>query len=594
MSKVFLTTNETMPVNGTTTVYGGTGTETVILASGVKATLDGNIEKVVLSGSVSDYTFRVSGTQISVLSSARGETVDFIGINGPVSLDFSDYTGLGLSLTGIGRASAGSLALTGNFQSAQVQPSPDSRGQSVSQTDTGVQEIENHHYRFFYNIGMFDYHSNNQQYDYLKSLPDKTVVEYRFVNDTSVALPYGLDSRSAWTAGGKSAVTGAFDQIETFLPLTFVENNALALLANPDHATTESGIFLETGQTTGNKAGYWTTNTGIGSAAGNLLVDQDIVSGLSGWVNPAVAGFIGYAMGLVPPHGSDTWSAGHEEIPEYADENTGLYSVMAQRSTMMFSLNNDGSLKKAFTGQYTVADMMGMQYIHGIKTENKDNTWVFSDYAFPQAIHDGGGTDTIDGRTCTQDLTIDLRSQENILSNSPDGQVYVDVPILATVSHAFDMDAFARTLVRNWQPGISASALNTKATALAAEMSGLEAAYAPPNYQGPSFFHGNKTGITATSIIENAKGGSGNDTLYDNPYDNRFEGGAGNDTFHFGAGGYDRIDGGTGQDTLVLDMTQAETEVKNQDGYTWIMAVSTVIRLTGVETIQFEDAVLSI
>ena len=51
------------------------------------------------------------------------------------------------------------------------------------------------------------------------------------------------------------------------------------------------------------------------------------------------------------------------------------------------------------------------------------------------------------------------------------------------------------------------------------------------------------------SLIENAKGGSGNDTILGNQGKNTLTGNGGNDTLK-GAAGNDKLNGGTGDDTL--------------------------------------------
>src|SRR5207237_9272354 len=57
-------------------------------------------------------------------------------------------------------------------------------------------------------------------------------------------------------------------------------------------------------------------------------------------------------------------------------------------------------------------------------------------------------------------------------------------------------------------------------------------------------------GSYTTSVIENAIGGSGNDTTTGNSADNTLTGNGGNDTLTGGTGN-DTIDGGTGTDTAV-------------------------------------------
>ncbi|MDE1153362.1 MAG: M10 family metallopeptidase C-terminal domain-containing protein [Micavibrio sp.] len=57
--------------------------------------------------------------------------------------------------------------------------------------------------------------------------------------------------------------------------------------------------------------------------------------------------------------------------------------------------------------------------------------------------------------------------------------------------------------------------------------------------------------IAYNVTIENAKGGSGNDIIYDNDAANTISGGAGNDVIHI-SGGNDVVDGGAGTDTVVF------------------------------------------
>ncbi len=61
---------------------------------------------------------------------------------------------------------------------------------------------------------------------------------------------------------------------------------------------------------------------------------------------------------------------------------------------------------------------------------------------------------------------------------------------------------------------------------------------------------GQMIAITANAVIENATGGSGNDTLTGNGSANILRGNAGNDSFI--AGGGDTVEGGAGSDTLTL------------------------------------------
>lgn len=116
-----------------------------------------------------------------------------------------------------------------------------------------------------------------------------------------------------------------------------------------------------------------------------------------------------------------------------------------------------------------------------------------------------------------------------------------------------------------------------------------------------TFYDGsNNLGIAWGVVIENAVGGSGNDSLVGNTANNRLVGGAGDDTIDGGLGddslegdaGNDTLIGGLGQDTAVyLGPRQAFTLEKTATG--WRVADTTGAEgsdsLQGVERLSFAD-----
>ena len=94
--------------------------------------------------------------------------------------------------------------------------------------------------------------------------------------------------------------------------------------------------------------------------------------------------------------------------------------------------------------------------------------------------------------------------------------------------------------------------------------------------------------------IENATGGSGNDTLTGNALDNILLGGAGDDTLS-GGGGADRLDGGTGTDVAILDRTRASYSVKAVTGGV-VLTDAQGVRTTAlnIESFRFADATASL
>ncbi|MEI8159017.1 MAG: Ig-like domain-containing protein [Burkholderiales bacterium] len=106
--------------------------------------------------------------------------------------------------------------------------------------------------------------------------------------------------------------------------------------------------------------------------------------------------------------------------------------------------------------------------------------------------------------------------------------------------------------------------------------------------------------IAYTAVIENAVGGSGNDTLTGNAVANRLDGGAGNDVLYglegddtlIGGLGNDQIDGGAGNDIAVLSGTLASYTFSYNslaDLYTVSGASSGTDTFTHIEFFQFSD-----
>ncbi len=158
-----------------------------------------------------------------------------------------------------------------------------------------------------------------------------------------------------------------------------------------------------------------------------------------------------------------------------------------------------GALVSSNATRYPTTPMMNdiaaVQYVYGANTSYNSGNTTYSWSSNPsllETIWDGGGTDTIDWSNQTSNAVIDL----NEGAWSELGQSY---------------------LVGNGAPSIPES--RTVAIAFGA-------------------------------VIENAKGGSGNDKITGNAVANKLEGLAGSDTLN-GGNGSDRLIGGTGNDTLV-------------------------------------------
>lgn len=240
-----------------------------------------------------------------------------------------------------------------------------------------------------------------------------------------------------------------------------------------------------------------------GSASSIDLQIGSYVSGVH-W-NPGGYGYftllheLGHTLGLKHPHDA---VAGFPVLP--ASEDSVLVSVMSYAS---YPGGGHGGYSIA-DGSYPWAPMLNdiaaIQYLYGPNTNaltasGGDTTYTYDPTAsvILGARWDGGGNDTLNFSSYTTDLGIDLR------------------------------------------PG--------RWTSLGGQFAVLDSAqpiYANVNLAMP-YLHG---GIP-TSLIENARGGSGHDTLIGNQANNRLEGGIGNDVLD-GGDGDDALIGGPGDDTL--------------------------------------------
>jgi Ca2+-binding RTX toxin-like protein/subtilisin-like proprotein convertase family protein len=112
---------------------------------------------------------------------------------------------------------------------------------------------------------------------------------------------------------------------------------------------------------------------------------------------------------------------------------------------------------------------------------------------------------------------------------------------------------------------------------------------------GISRIAGQSVTLAATTVLEDAIGGAGDDRLSGNAVANRLQGGAGNDVFD-GRGGRDIISGGNGDDILDIAATRASVSLlatAARDSLRIDYAMGSVI-LDGVETLRFTDGAVAV
>lgn len=208
---------------------------------------------------------------------------------------------------------------------------------------------------------------------------------------------------------------------------------------------------------------------------------------------------VGHALGLKHPHNS---IGDFAEVP--AGEDSIEFSVMSYRSYRGQELGG----YTIGTGSYPAGpmrnDIAALQYLYGPNwnTNSGDTTYTFDPSASVvlQTLWDGGGTDTYNLSNYTTDLTINL------------------------------------------MPG-AWSNFGTQYAVLDAG----NGVYATANVANALLYQND-----LRSLIENAIGGAGNDSLTGNQGSNRLVGNAGNDTLDGGASD-DNLYGGPGSDIYYVD-----------------------------------------
>ena len=178
----------------------------------------------------------------------------------------------------------------------------------------------------------------------------------------------------------------------------------------------------------------------------------------------------------------------HEEIVADADIDSTAYTVMSYRSYIGAPLT--GYTQNFFPTTPMLHDIAAIQYLYGANTSTRSGDTVYSWATGEQlleTIWDGGGTDTIDWSNQTTDATINLGEGE-------------------------------------WSE------------------------LGPAYWTGQSW-ESQTLAIAYNVTIENATGGSGDDTITGNQVGNVLQGGAGNDSLS-GLGGSDTLQGDAGNDYL--------------------------------------------
>ncbi len=260
----------------------------------------------------------------------------------------------------------------------------------------------------------------------------------------------------------------------------------------------------------------------------------------------------GHALGL--KHGQDT--GGYGAIP--ADMDAMEFTVMTYRPYVNGPTTGYTNETWGYAQTYMMLDIAALQNMYGADyTTNSGDTVYKWD-----------------------------PSSGNTLVNGSVGITAGSNRIFATIwdgggNDTYDLSAYTTNLSIDLSPGKSSI---FSATQLAGLGNGN---YASGNIYNALLYNGD-----TRSLIENAIGGSGNDTLKGNQANNKLVGNAGNDVL-YGFAGDDTIDGGAGTDTAVYSGARADYEFVNVNGVLTVISKTGVSdgtdTLTNIERLQLTD-----
>jgi serralysin len=277
---------------------------------------------------------------------------------------------------------------------------------------------------------------------------------------------------------------------------------------------------------------------------------------------------LGHALGL--KHSQETGGVANVAVPSAHDDSE--YTIMSYRSYVGASTTT-GYTNEAYgySQTYMANDILALQTMYGANyaTQSSNTVYTWNATTGQEFINgvgqlaDGGGAGG---------------SANRIYETIWDGGG-VDT---------YDLSNYTTNLSINLNPGASSVFSTVQLANLG------NGHYAAGNVYNAYLYNGD-----ARSYIDNATGGSGNDTIIGNVIANVLNGGGGNDTIT-GGGGNDTIDGGAGTDTAVYSGSySAYSFAYNASSQTFTISDQRsgspdgTDTLAGIENFQFADQTVS-
>lgn len=275
---------------------------------------------------------------------------------------------------------------------------------------------------------------------------------------------------------------------------------------------------------------------------------------------------LGHAMGM------DHSFEGSPSMPTAVDNSN--YTVMTYTQVGMWTTEAQQTggggynfyTVNGFRTDLGIFDVAALQVAYGADmSTNTDNTVYRYDEntrSFDSTnshyltIWDAGGEDTIDASDAAFASTIDLSDY--------------------TLSSISERTPAQEAILVAQAAGLGANTYDTLENFIVSQGEG-------------AFLNQQNLGIAKGAVIESVITGQGNDTVTDNQVDNSISTGAGNDLIILGNGGFDTVNGGSGNDTVRLSIASSDVETfEDETGY-YIAANNFGAQLIGIETIEYTD-----